>query len=69
MGPLLQPVQVPLVDFPSLQCIDYTTQLSVICKLAEGALNAIICVTDEDFEEHQSQDRPLRDTTCEQPLP
>ena len=41
MGPLLQPFQVPLDGFPSFQCTDCTTQLSVIRKLAEGALNAI----------------------------
>jgi len=47
MGPLIQPVQVPLDGFPSFQCIDCTTKLGVICKLAEGALDAIIYVTDE----------------------
>ena len=55
MGPLLQTVQVPLDGFPSFQCIDCTTQLGVICKLAEGALDAIVCVIDKDVEEHQSQ--------------
>jgi len=30
MGPLLQPVQVPLDGFPSFQCIDCTTQLGVM---------------------------------------
>ena len=44
MGPLLQPVQVPLDGFPSFQCIDCTTQLGVICKLAEGALDAIYVI-------------------------
>ena len=50
MGPLLQPVQVPLDGFPSFQCIDCPTWLGVIRKLAEGALDAIICVIDEDVE-------------------
>ena len=50
MGPLLQPVQVPLHGFPSLQCIDYATQLGVVCKPDGGAPNAIICVSDEDIE-------------------
>ena len=40
MGP--HPVQVPLNCFPSFPCIDYTTQLGVICKFNEGALNAIV---------------------------
>ena len=62
MGPLLQPVQVSLDGFPSFQCINCTTQLGVIRKLAEGALDAIIYVIDKDVEEHQSQDRPLRDS-------
>jgi len=42
MGPLLQPVQVPLDGFLSLQCIDCTAQLGLICKLAKDALNAIV---------------------------
>ena len=41
MGPLLQPVQVPLDGFPSLQRIDCTAQLAVTHKFAEGALDAI----------------------------
>jgi len=61
MGPLLQSVQVPLDGFPSFQCIDCTNQLGVICKLAEGALNATVYVIDK---EHQSLDPPLRDTSC-----
>ena len=69
MGPLLQPVQVPLDGFPSLQCIDCTAQLGVIRKLAEVVLDAIVCVTDEDVEEHWFQDQPLRDTPCDLPPP
>ena len=38
MGSLLQPVQVPLDDFPSYQRIDCTAQLGVIHKLAEIAI-------------------------------
>jgi len=52
MDSLLQPVQVPLGSFPSFQRIDCTAQLGVICKLAEGALNAIVYVIDKDVEEH-----------------
>ncbi|KAK4828346.1 hypothetical protein QYF61_026007 [Mycteria americana] len=36
MGPLLKPVKVPLDGIPSLKHINCTTQLGVICKLAEG---------------------------------
>ena len=64
MGPLLQPVQVPLDGFPSLQCVNSTAQLGVVCKLAGGALDFIIYVIDEDVEEHWSQDQPLGDATC-----
>ena len=48
MGPLLQPAQVPLDGFPSLQCIDCTTQLGVIHKLAENVLDIIIYVIDKN---------------------
>ena len=57
MAPLLQPVEVPLDGFLSLQCIDCTAQLGVIHKLTEGALDAIVYVIDDDVEEHSSQDR------------
>jgi len=38
MDPLLQLVQVPL-DAILSWCVNCTTQLGVICKLAEGALD------------------------------
>ena len=38
-GPLLKLVQVPLDGILSLRHVDHTTQLSVICKLAGGALD------------------------------
>ena len=36
--------------------------LCVICKLAEGSFDPTVYVINEDIE--QSQNRPLRDTTC-----
>jgi len=69
MGSLLQPVQVPLDDFPSFQHINCTAQHGVINKLAEGALDAIVYVIDEDVKEHRSQDQLLRGTTCDWPPP
>ncbi|KAK4816777.1 hypothetical protein QYF61_022889 [Mycteria americana] len=39
IGPLLELVQVPLDSILSLRCVNCTTQLGVICKLAEGALD------------------------------
>ncbi|KAJ7408904.1 hypothetical protein WISP_117880 [Willisornis vidua] len=53
---LIKFVQVPLDGNQSFWC--------VICKLAEGALDLTFSVIDEDNEEHWSQDRALRDTTC-----
>ena len=43
-GPLLGLIQVSLGGIPSLQRVDHTTQLDVICKPAEGALGPTICV-------------------------
>ena len=39
VGPPLKPVQVPLDGIPFLQCVHCTTQLGVVCKPAEGALD------------------------------
>ncbi|KAK4819146.1 hypothetical protein QYF61_025826 [Mycteria americana] len=41
-GPPLKPVKVPLDGIPSLQHVNCTTQLGVIGKLAEGALNPTV---------------------------
>jgi len=59
MGPPFKPVKVPLDSIPSLQSVDRTTQLGVIGKLAEGALNPDIHVADKDVEHCQSQYGPL----------
>ena len=61
MGPLLELIQVPLDGILSLGQADYTTQLGVICKLAEGALDP--AVIDEDIKQYWSQYGPLRDIT------
>ena len=39
MDPLLKLVQVSLDGIPAFWRVNCTTQLGVICKLAEGALN------------------------------
>ena len=39
MDSLLELVHVPLDGMPSLRHVNHTTQLGVVCKLAEGALN------------------------------
>ncbi|PKU42047.1 hypothetical protein llap_7647 [Limosa lapponica baueri] len=55
MGLLLKPVEVPLDGIPSLQRVDRATQLGVIGKLAEGALNPTAHVFNEGVECHWSQ--------------
>ncbi|KAK4832298.1 LOW QUALITY PROTEIN: hypothetical protein QYF61_021697 [Mycteria americana] len=54
MSPLLQLVQVSLDDILSFWRVNCTTQLGVICKLAEGALDLSVNVIDENIEEHWS---------------
>ncbi|KAK4822423.1 hypothetical protein QYF61_015173 [Mycteria americana] len=63
MGPLLELVQVPVNGIPSLRRVSRTTQVGVICKLAEGALDPSVYVVDEDIKQCCSQYGPLRDTT------
>jgi len=50
LSPLLKPVQVPLDGIPSLQHINCATQLGVIHKLVEGALNPAVNIIDEDMK-------------------
>ncbi|KAK4808270.1 hypothetical protein QYF61_020751 [Mycteria americana] len=55
MGPLLQLAQVPLDGIPSLRYVNRTTQLGVVSKLAEGALDPTVHVVDEDTKQYWSQ--------------
>jgi len=59
-GPLLKLFQVPLDGISSFWHVICTTQLSVICKLAEGALD--LKVTDENVKMVVS--RPLMMMYC-----
>ena len=43
----LEPAKVPLDGIPSLQRVDCTTQLGVVSKLAEGALNPTVRIIDK----------------------
>jgi len=54
-GPPLKPVKLPLDGIPSLQSVDHTTQLGVISKIAEHALNPTIHVANKDVKQHRSQ--------------
>ncbi|KAK4816734.1 hypothetical protein QYF61_022286 [Mycteria americana] len=54
MGPLLNPVKIPLNGIPSPRHVNHTTQLGVICKLAEGTLDPTVYVIDEDIKQYWS---------------
>ncbi|PKU37611.1 rna-directed dna polymerase from mobile element jockey-like [Limosa lapponica baueri] len=62
-GSPLKPFKVPLDGTPSLQRVDCSTQLGVVGKLAEVALNPNSHVTNKDVRQYWSQYRPLRNTT------
>ncbi|PKU42315.1 rna-directed dna polymerase from mobile element jockey-like [Limosa lapponica baueri] len=55
MGSLLKPVQVPLDGIPFFQRVDHATQLDIVSKLAEGALNPTVNVANKDVKQSQSQ--------------
>jgi len=63
-GAPLQPVKVPLNGIPSLQCVNHTTQLGAVGKIAEDALSPTVHVADKDIKQHRPQHRPLRHNTC-----
>ncbi|KAK4825593.1 hypothetical protein QYF61_000682 [Mycteria americana] len=50
LSPSIQPVWVPLQSLPTLQQLNTPTQLGVICKLTEGALDALIQIIDKDIK-------------------
>ena len=62
LGPLLKPVQVSQNGIPCLRYVNRITQLSVIHKLAEGALDPTVNVIDEDVKNHWTSYKPLWDT-------
>jgi len=49
LGPPFEFIKVALDGIPSFCCINHTTQFGAIGKLAECALNLIICVIDKDI--------------------
>ncbi|KAK4826200.1 hypothetical protein QYF61_006144 [Mycteria americana] len=55
LGPSIQPVQVPLQSLPALKQINTPTQLGVICKLAEGALDPLVQIIDKDIKQNWPQ--------------
>ncbi|KAK4826721.1 hypothetical protein QYF61_010974 [Mycteria americana] len=65
-GPKLNTVfEVPLQSLPPLKQINTPTQLGVICKLTEGALDPFIQIIDKDIKQNWPQHRALGDTTCD----
>ncbi|KAK4823531.1 hypothetical protein QYF61_003040 [Mycteria americana] len=66
-SPSIQPVQVPLQSLPTLQQINTPTQLGVICKLTEGALDPFVQIIDKDVKQNWPQHRALGNTACDRP--
>ncbi|KAK4811173.1 hypothetical protein QYF61_019804 [Mycteria americana] len=67
LGPSIQPVQVPLQSLPTLQQINTPTQLGVVCKLTEGALDPFVQIIDKDIKQNWPQHRALGNTACDRP--
>ncbi|KAF4803594.1 hypothetical protein TURU_014878 [Turdus rufiventris] len=56
--------KVPLDGTLSFKGINCTTQLGVICKLAEGAFDPAVHVIDEDIKQYWCHHRTLKDNSC-----
>ncbi|KAK4806229.1 hypothetical protein QYF61_013373 [Mycteria americana] len=67
LSPSIQPVQVPLQSLPPLKQINTPTQLGVICKLTEGALDPFVQIIDKDIKQNWPQHRALGNTACDRP--
>ncbi|KAK4810025.1 LOW QUALITY PROTEIN: hypothetical protein QYF61_005088 [Mycteria americana] len=66
-SPSIQPVQVPLQSLPTLKQINTPTQLGVVCKLTEGALDPFVQIIDKDIKQNWPQHRALGNTACDRP--
>ncbi|KAK4807027.1 hypothetical protein QYF61_000356 [Mycteria americana] len=66
-SPSIQPVQVPLQSLPTLQQINTPTQLGVVCKLTESALDPFVQIIDKDVKQNWPQHRALGNTACNRP--
>ncbi|KAK4826008.1 hypothetical protein QYF61_003781 [Mycteria americana] len=64
-SPSIQPVQVPLQSLPTLKQINTPTQLGVVCKLTESALDPFVQIIDKDIEQNWPQHRALGNTACD----
>ncbi|KAK4820658.1 hypothetical protein QYF61_002862 [Mycteria americana] len=63
LSPSIQPVQ----SIPTLKQINTPTQLGVICKLTEGALDPFVQIIDKDVKQDWPQHRALGNTACDRP--
>ncbi|KAK4829045.1 hypothetical protein QYF61_001850 [Mycteria americana] len=63
LGPSIQPVQ----SLPTLKQINTPTQLGVICKLTESALDPFVQIIDKDIKQNWPQHRALGNTACDRP--
>ncbi|KAK4827890.1 hypothetical protein QYF61_022313 [Mycteria americana] len=66
-SPSIQPVQVPLQSLPTVQQINTPTQLGVVCKLTESALDPFVQIIDKDVKQNWPQHRALGNTACDRP--
>ncbi|KAK4830661.1 LOW QUALITY PROTEIN: hypothetical protein QYF61_012541, partial [Mycteria americana] len=60
-SPSIQP------SLPTLKQINTPTQLGVICKLTEGALDPFVQIIDKDIKQDWPQHRSLGNTACDRP--
>ncbi|KAK4832522.1 hypothetical protein QYF61_023854 [Mycteria americana] len=60
-SPLIQP------SLPTLRQINTPTQLGVVCKLTEGALDPFVQIIDKDIKQNWPQHRALGNTACDWP--
>ena len=55
LSPSLRPVKISLQSLPTLQQINTPTQLGVVCKLTEGALDPLIQIIDKNTKQNWPQ--------------
>ncbi|KAK4825736.1 hypothetical protein QYF61_002175 [Mycteria americana] len=67
LGPSIQPVPVPLQSLPTLKQINTPTQLGVVCKLTESALDPFVQIIDKDIKQNWPQHRAQGNTACDRP--
>ncbi|KAK4811089.1 hypothetical protein QYF61_016375 [Mycteria americana] len=71
LGTLLAHIQPAVNQHPqslsTLKQINTPTQLGVVCKLTEGALDPFVQIIDKHIKQNWPQHRALGDTTCDRP--